>query len=169
MPSGGSRPGAGRKPGPILSIPQQVWIGSECRSEYEKLASAFRRGQLDEYARKHEALAEIRRHQAELQEIPVERRKSRNNLRRDDLREDIAFAREELGEAGKLPFVLRSFRPYGDRTEVMKRVAERATEKYGRPVSVRMVRSSWEWFCRLERSLQPPNSDDAPSEIEPKV
>ena len=159
MPSGGKRVGAGRKPGSSLDFDQRVWIGAECRDRYQRLALAFRNERIEELSRKYEAMRFVEEKQAFLQSLPIKERKQRTHCGRDDALEDIRAMLDELPDSvwqnpgGRL-LHLQPFRPYRHRNAVMEEVAAVATEKYGQPVSHRMVRTCWEWFVQLQASLR---------------
>jgi hypothetical protein len=162
MPRGGRREGAGRKPGTELDIDQYIWIGAECRQEYHALASEYREREINEHERRYDkegAFDEIRRNQTYLRELPPERRRG-PHAGREQAQDDVQMALEEMSVAAP-PLQLRPFRPYRIRPEVMRRVSVRASEKYGRAITPRMVRTCWEWLVQFERSLKSGDINDS--------
>lgn len=159
---GGSRPGAGRPP--VLTVLEQLAVGRDCEDAW---LNAIRRGQERELDRR---VPDARALWAEMERLsPGERRqliKLRDTPEEIDLPHlaDIAVELEAHAEAldgsddrqgaGR---IIAASRPRGLRATIIAEVSAARTASYGRRISPRLVRESWELLRRTERWVRETN------------
>ena len=155
MPRGGSRSGSGRKPS--LEYLDQLDVGGECERRWLDLRQA----------QEDKALAAIYvgTEYSELiktaHAVPLEDRVDRlTNFEGGDYRDDVDGALREMQGidlmSDEAPARLRTIavtRPYGARATIEREVAAWATERFGRTISVRTVRSCWISLRKLKTRL----------------
>ena len=148
MPRGGKREGAGRHP--TLGFADRLTIGSECEHRQRLEAEAGLQAARDQLFGKSDYDEQI----ARLHAIPVSERKGFfDTCEGQDHAEEIEFARREMAgidahDPSQAPrvFRLRAPRPYGVRNRIEAEVAEWATERYGKRISTRLVKTCWDEF-----------------------
>jgi hypothetical protein len=156
VPRGGKRFGAGRKPGPTLTLEQSLWIGAECVRVYRESVPRDEaiRLQLHRRAQRSEPLRGVLETYELLDALSPEHHKRRRHEQRDEWVEDVRAMRQELlgGELKLIP--LPGIRPKRTRTAVLKEVAESASVRFSCRVTARMVRTCWQEYNHLRRRLE---------------
>lgn len=143
VPKGGARAGSGRKP--VLGYLEQLDVGAE----YERRWSRAKQAREDKALAAVYAATEYPCLVSNAEAIPLDERADWiASYEGEDHRDDVEGVLREMqgidAMSDQTPSRLRTItvaRPYGLRAEIERDVAAWATERFDRPVSVRMVRS----------------------------
>ena len=154
MPRGGRREGAGRKPGSTVLDPRtRCRIGADASRAWHEACAEARRAR-----NKLPALVDIEEQRKVALNIPVSKRKE---WTASPICKTYTADMEVEREALKAHRISVS-PPPGGKTRIYKDLAEKWSEKLGRDVSARMVRSCWETVQNLadEAELTPARDDN---------
>ena len=146
MGRGGKRPGAGRPVGSsVLDAWEQIAVGVECQRRWrEDLDRRLAEKQQEYFSRSdyHAAVARYRQ----------------SGLRDSEALEDVEYSRCEMAQMnpedpsdGPRLIHFQAPRPYRLRNRVLREVSQWASQRFGKQVSVGVVRSAWEIQRAVER------------------